>query len=85
MARSGGGKKAQLAAQRDWKAIRHELGLCVRCGMELNHYKWRCDACQLKARQNERRRLGLKKWVPGGVGRRPRVMEDLCDGWPQVG
>ena len=50
-------------------------GKCARCRNALGKYRWYCDDCQGKHTKSVRKRLGLKKWKPGGRGRPPGPLE----------
>jgi hypothetical protein len=47
-------------------------GKCVRCQNPRNLFKRLCDECQEKANEYQRKKLGLKAWMPGSRGTPPK-------------
>ena len=61
-----------LSRQRLWQLKQVERGRCEQCGKpNRGPYQSLCIECYPKERAAQRRRLGHKKWEPGGRGRRP--------------
>ena len=60
-----------MSRQSEWQKRKRALGLCSQCGKGPLLGKELCRICLVKRRSLERKRLGLKAWVPGCGGTIP--------------
>jgi hypothetical protein len=56
---------------------RQRAGICQRCPKRIGKSgsRWLCRVCLLRNRLHMRKMRGLKRWKPGGPGRKPLTRE----------